>query len=575
MKNIFIPLLVISISLLSCVTEISYDFERPIVNLNKNGVALYDELSVIFPDDLSQAVVTTELLCLSERQSAFYLLIDVKDDLGQANLSLSIEDQLGLEGFQFSKVIEVPVEFNTGIHARTELIDGRKNPYVVRRAPFDVYEVDKPIEEADSFGFKLQQTGRALYVIQFENPKYATYNESTLTINISIGEESYTKTIRLMQYPISLDTTKEMKYIVWNKFDYWTEELGIEKYTQEWYGKVAQMASLMKEGGQNIFSLPWSLLFEENSADPTNPVLMEERTSDYIRIFKEAGIELISSSTFSGRKDGNWMAKELRLAAGMMAASPEAKVYIKNACLQLDNYIKKMGLEDKWYFSISDEPDFPHVKDYQLLASYVHEFLPDIPILEATKARESLVGSIDVWCPTVDQYEMNRDFFVARQKAGEEVWVYTCLDPGGPWLNRMLDQEKLRQVWFGWTASLMDVTGYLHWGFNYYQNGVDPWKQSVVPFFHAGGPKAARNQLPAGDSHIAFPYEGEFVGGARLRAMAIGMQDYILLQMLREKDEAKADFIINRVVRGYKDYSKSINEYRDAKKALLDALLLD
>ena len=45
----------------------------------------------------------------------------------------------------FSEVLDVPVEQNTGLDSRTERFKGNINPYVIRRAPFKIFEIIKPI----------------------------------------------------------------------------------------------------------------------------------------------------------------------------------------------------------------------------------------------------------------------------------------------------------------------------------------------------------------------------------------------------------------------------------------------
>ena len=45
----------------------------------------------------------------------------------------------------FSQVLDVPVEQNTGLDSRTEQFKGNINPYVIRRAPFKIFEIIKPI----------------------------------------------------------------------------------------------------------------------------------------------------------------------------------------------------------------------------------------------------------------------------------------------------------------------------------------------------------------------------------------------------------------------------------------------
>ena len=45
----------------------------------------------------------------------------------------------------FSEVLSVPVEQNTGLDSRTEQFKGLINPHVIRRAPFEIFEVIKPL----------------------------------------------------------------------------------------------------------------------------------------------------------------------------------------------------------------------------------------------------------------------------------------------------------------------------------------------------------------------------------------------------------------------------------------------
>ena len=153
--------------------------------------------------------------------------------------------------------------------------------------------------------------------------------------------------------------------------------------------------------------------------------------------------------------------------------------------------------------------------------------LPGIPIVEATMTRE-LTGAVDIWCPQVHKYQQNRSFFDERKAAGDQVWVYTCLVPGGPWVNRLLDQERLRQVWIGWAAAKWELDGFLHWGLNHYK--ADPFAQSVVD--HPAMPNTT-NKLPAGDTHIVYPGPYGPWSSTRFEAHRIGLEDLAMLRMLQ------------------------------------------
>ena len=169
-------------------------------------------------------------------------------------------------------------------------------------------------------------------------------------------------------------------------------------------------------------------------------------------------------------------------------------------------------------------------------------------------------GIVNVWCPQVQEYQANRGLFDERKAAGDNVWVYTCLAPGGPWLNRLLDQERLRQVYIGWACAKYDLQGFLHWGGN---------SHTAKPFEELVRPHLLGQYLPAGDSHILYPLRDGPLSSHRFEAHRIGMEDYELLAQLKVHDAARAQAIIARVVRGFDEYSKDVTTYRTARELLL------
>ena len=188
--------------------------------------------------------------------------------------------------------------------------------------------------------------------------------------------------------------------------------------------------------------------------------------------------------------------------------------------------------------------------------------------MEATNAKESLSGSVDFWCPIINDFQENEDFFRTREKKGEKVLIYTCLVPGGKWLNRTLDMEKIRQVYFGWAGSLYNTLGYLHWGLNQYK--ADPFKQSVVK--HPSPIASSNNYLPAGDTHIIYPGNEGPLSSLRFEAHRIGIEDYEILEKLKSKNLKKHKKIINKLFQDYENYSISIRKYKRTKRKLLNSI---
>ena len=188
--------------------------------------------------------------------------------------------------------------------------------------------------------------------------------------------------------------------------------------------------------------------------------------------------------------------------------------------------------------------------------------------MEATSDRNNIAGAIDIWCPTIDDFQENESFFREREKLGERVLVYTCLIPGGPWLNRTLDMERIRQVYFGWGAAYFNTGGYLHWGLNQYC--ANPFEQSVVK--HPSPIAGPTNYLPAGDTHIIYPGDEGPLSSVRFEAHRIGCEDFELLQLLKFKNINLFDELIARIFNNYTSYNKNLQIYREVRKKLLSSL---
>ena len=188
--------------------------------------------------------------------------------------------------------------------------------------------------------------------------------------------------------------------------------------------------------------------------------------------------------------------------------------------------------------------------------------------MEATNAKESLSGSIDLWCPLINDFQENEEFFRKREKEGEKILIYTCLVPGGKWLNRTLDMERIRQVYFGWAGSKYNTFGYLHWGLNQYK--ANPFTQSVVK--HPSPAASSNNYLPAGDTHIIYPGKNGPLSSLRFESQRLGIEDYEILEILKSINPSKHSRFIKKLFINYTDYSLSINKYMRIKRRVLKSI---
>lgn len=464
----------------------------------------------------------------------------------------------------WSILADVPVEQNTGPESRTEAYSNRINPFVIRRAPFRIYEAIVPLKE------NIVQSQNNFTDLRLSIPTALLSGTGKHKIKITAEGQGWKKTgvFTANLHPHSLPSLKNGRFFYTNWFSLTQIETKhkVIRWTEPWFKMLDKYAQLMAYGRQNCILIPSELIAMEDGRISLN----EDKMIRFIDVFRKYGFQFFESPHIMYRgDDDNWGDPELKVALTKNRYyTSEGKRDVDTIIHLIKDFTIKYGIADNWLQHISDEPTKVQAKCYRDIVGQVKNIYPNIKIMEATNDRDSLVGAVDLWCPIIDDFQKNEAFFRARERANEKVLVYTCLIPGGLWLNRLLDQERLRQVYFGWGAARYHTFGYLHWGLNQYV--ADPWQQSVV---HHPAPGAeANNFLPAGDTHCIYPSEDWPLSSTRFEAHRVGVEDYEMLQQLQLKNEALANRLIDKVFRSYIDYSISIKEYRNTRKKLLNAL---
>ena len=449
-------------------------------------VALFDELAPLYPDSsIHDGVAIMELDAPRGVPIGVHLLITGLVPGMPVQMTAVSEAKLPVS---WSRLIAVPVEENTGLDSRTEQFKGNVNPHVIRRAPFETYEVIEPVvspvkTEGDSLALRLDVRIAA----------EASPGDSSWTVIIQQGEDIAKVRLAVLVHdvlvpPASRDT---LAYTNWFSVKEMAARHELKLWSEPHWAMIRQYADLMARGRQNMHRLNWRDFFVRG--DDGSWSLDRPRLERYVQLFDDAGIPWIEGATIAGRPKGDWSVGWLELGmAKLPITSAEGRIALAGLAGQMMQVIETNGWQDRWVQHLADEPTDINAGDYALAAEALRESMPGIPIVEATMTRE-LTGAVDIWCPQVHKYQQNIEFFDERKAAGDQVWVYTCLVPGGPWINRLLDQERLRQVWIGWAAAKWNFDGYLHWGLNHYK--ADPFTQSVVD--HPAMPNTT-NKLPAG-----------------------------------------------------------------------------
>jgi len=456
------------------------------------------------------------------------------------------------------RLIHVPVEANTGSVSFIER-DGDRNPHVIRRAPFRVYDAMEPIGAAVN-----AEIPSACLRVHLPISPDCRPGQRQYLIEISGGGTLVELSLKVTVHRpvIPAVGSNSFPYTNWFTLDYMASRHGLTPWGKAHWRMIRRYADLMAHARQNTFWIPLPYVF---SIKRGVPVLDRARLRRLVGTFTIAGLHYIEGGHVAGRTNGEWEATTFDTSlTRQLATSPEGNATLAHIGRQLMEEIDRHGWRDRWIQHVTDEPTASNASEYRILTGMVRRHMPGVPLLDATED-PALVGAVDIWCPQCQEYQRHRDRFDAQRQLGDRVWFYTCCFPGGPWLNRLLDMELLRPALFGWAASRFDLHGYLHWGLNHYKEQQDPFEQSVVS--HGGS-----NSLPAGDTHIVYPGERAPWSSLRLEAQREGFEDYELLKQLRERQPRQASAIIRRAIRGFDDFTTKPGTFRTARRALLEAL---
>jgi hypothetical protein len=523
---------------------------------------LLNTLEAVYPDSNNVKLKNT-LTTNIAKNSAAEVHILVKSEIGNL-ISFSTQSK-NISNVNLSVIEPVPVEQNTGIDSRTEQFLGVLNPHVIRRAPFDVFEIIYPLEER-----RIKTKYRYSLIRLTIDPENFKSNKDYV-INITISDKL--KNLKKLKFKIKVHSVlipdlidSNFFYTNWFNMQKMEEKHDLKRWSKKWYKMLDKYAQIMAKGRQNCIIIPKELISLKNN----KIILDEKKMISFIEVFKKHGFTYFESPHLLGRgENDNWGNPELITSLRKKGYySSEGKKEIDTIIHKIKKFTLKYNLKNQWLQHISDEPTDVSAKCYQDAAKQIKSIYPEIKIMEATNAMESLSGSIDLWCPLINDFQENEEFFRNREKEGEKILIYTCLVPGGKWLNRTLDMERIRQVYFGWAGSKYNTFGYLHWGLNQYK--ANPFTQSVVK--HPSPAASSNNYLPAGDTHIIYPGKNGPLSSLRFESQRLGIEDYEILEILKSINPSKHSRFIKKLFINYTDYSLSINKYMRIKRRVLKSI---
>jgi hypothetical protein len=510
----------------------------------------------LYPDTPmpSPPVRTVELHAARGGRAAFQVLLrGLRRD---APLNVTLEGVLDPEIYQ---LIDVNVPQNSGPPCSAIPPDQPMPDYVIRKAPYRVYEALRPLREGD----RARGETEALYV-SFRIPRDAEPGRREGSLRIDGGDGAAEIGVTIHVHAAQVPERGHLRVTNWFSVPAMAR-LHLEPWSEEHWDMIRLYAQMMRRARQTDF-IP--VRPEERKVAEGRWEFDFSRTERMIRMFLDEGfthIELPHIARHDRRRDA--VARFVVTVDGepTPGTSHQAYVFLAQYLTAWREMLQRNGWYDRATQHVVDEPRPQDFDAYRIMAGAVRKFLPGIPLIDALGEPE-LDGAVDIWVPLSASYEKAGEQFEAHRRRGDTIWFYTCCAPSGFHLNRFIDTELLRTRLLHWGNWRYRLDGFLHWGLNQIIPEQDPFENTTPPH----GPYHDFN-LPPGDSHIVYPGTDGPWSSVRFEAMAAGIEDYELLRVVAERDENLADAICERLVRTFTDYDATVTGFEAAHLRLLEA----
>jgi hypothetical protein len=241
---------------------------------------------------------------------------------------------------------------------------------------------------------------------------------------------------------------------------------------------------------------------------------------------------------------------------GVEATGTVYRNFLAQFLPEFHEFLEQEDLLEHSYFHLSDEPGSnpEDVANYRAARELLKELAPWMKVMDAMSdiryGREK--GLTDIPVPALH---------AAQQYIDEGIphWVYYCMGPRGPYLNRFYDTPLAKIRMSGLVFYKLRAQGFLHWGYNYWyvmdlgfnpqtQDIVDPFVDGAMGLQSAGGAGS-----PYGDGHVVYPGQAGPIDSIRWEVFAESLQDYAILQTagIDPDDPLLED------IKGYADFPKN------------------
>ena len=259
--------------------------------------------------------------------------------------------------------------------------------------------------------------------------------------------------------------------------------------------------------------------------------------------------------------------------------TPDAERYLNLLFSALKVHLDAKGWTNKFYMSALDEPyESAHIAAAVWFFNIYKSHFPNALTTDAhsiyVTGLESqlstftpITASDDIMRP--GGYDKYMGYYQRQRISGKELWLYTSSAPQDGYMNRFITYHLVKTRLLPWLVWKVSGTGYLHWGWNVW-GGPD----NANPLNTYDGTLGTGGDFWLVRPCLQHPTPNlNICDSVRSENQLYGVQDYELLNILKQTKPLTARSITETLITNLTSYTRSGALVDNAHKQILDEIV--